>query len=66
MLLHGMQAHPGVQRFMWPLLQADFELIESYVPQSLEPLSCDLVAIGALSDNRYNCDQVRGPILIWN
>ena len=50
---------------MWPLLQADFELIESYEPQSTEPLSCDLVAIGALSDNRYNCDQVRGPILMW-
>ena len=55
-----MQAHVGVRKFMWPLLRADFELIETYQPPSLEPLSCDVTAIGARADRRYSPDQVGG------
>ena len=53
-----MQAGLSIRKFMWPLLSADFELIEKYKPASLEPLECDLTAIGALSDGRYSSDQV--------
>ena len=53
-----LQAHIGVRKFMWPLLCADFELIETYRPPSLEPLDCDVTAIGARADGRYSPDQV--------
>lgn len=58
-----LQAHIGVRKFMWPLLRADFELIETYQPPSLEPLDCDVTAIGARADSRYSPGQVGGATL---
>lgn len=51
-------AHNGIRKFMWPLLRADFELIETYEPPNLEPLDCDVTAIGARADGRYSPEQV--------
>ncbi|DBB07865.1 TPA: hypothetical protein ACH3X3_009265 [Trebouxia sp. C0006] len=47
-----------VKQMVWPLLQADFKLLETYQATTSSSLMCPLIAVGALQDNRYTADQV--------
>ena len=52
-------AHAAVRRFLYPLLKADFAVIETYAPgPGAAPLAAPLDAFGASEDNRYTRDQV--------
>lgn len=43
---------------VYPMLQKDFEMIETYVPTSQDALPVALCAMGAEDDNRYREDQI--------
>jgi|APGre2960657444_1045066.scaffolds.fasta_scaffold13275_2 surfactin synthase thioesterase subunit len=51
---------PAVRAFLYPLLCADFAVIENYrgPPPSEAPLTCSLAAIGAHGDGRYRPEQL--------
>lgn len=53
-------AKPSIQNFIFPILQADFALLETYTPSdpSFAPLPCDLTACGAKGDSRYSPEQL--------
>jgi len=50
----------AIKNFVFPVLQADFNMLETYEPSDLsfEPLSCPLMACGAVGDNRYSTEQL--------
>mmetsp|Transcript_46070 Transcript_46070/g.87902 ORF Transcript_46070/g.87902 Transcript_46070/m.87902 type:complete len:281 (-) Transcript_46070:529-1371(-) len=52
--------HEGIRKFIFPVLQADFALLETYQPSdpSFTPLSCPVAACGAEGDNRYSKSQL--------
>ncbi|KAL0028511.1 hypothetical protein WJX77_011089 [Trebouxia sp. C0004] len=47
-----------VKQMVWPMLQADFKLLETHQDTTSSTLTCPLIAVGALQDNRYTADQV--------
>lgn len=47
-----------VRLMTWPLLQADFKLVETYEGPSVQGLDCPLLAVGARDDKRYTADQI--------
>ncbi|GHP08945.1 hypothetical protein PPROV_000768200 [Pycnococcus provasolii] len=47
-----------IRRYVYPTLQADFNTMDKYVPQNLEPLDIPIEAMGARDDNRYSPDQI--------
>lgn len=51
-------ADQRTRQMVWPLLQADFRLVETYRADRSDLLPCSLVAIGGLQDKRYTADQV--------
>ena len=46
------------RRFVFPTLVGDFNVIDKYVPKSLDPLPIPIEAMGAHSDNRYTKEQI--------
>lgn len=53
-------ADDRVSQMVWPSLQADFRLVETYKADISDVLPCPLTAIGALQDKRYTPEQVDG------
>ena len=50
---------PDVRDFFLPLLRADFEVVDTYVYQPEEPLSCPITAYGGLEDEFVSLDALR-------
>ena len=48
----------SVRKFLWPLLQADFKVIETYRPTEPLALRTKIVGFGALQDCRYTTSQI--------
>ena len=48
----------SVRKFLWPLLQADFKLIETYKPKEPLAVKTKIVGFGALQDCRYTTAQL--------
>lgn len=49
----------AIRNFLWPTLQADFQVIENYQPTNLDPLPCPLDVFAAKEDNRYRPEQIK-------
>lgn len=48
-----------VKKFVLPILQADFQVVETYQPlQTSQPLSCGIIALGGTKDGRYTKKQI--------
>ncbi len=52
-------AHPELKDFFLPTIRADFELVETYVYEPGEPLSCAIHAYGGLQDETVPAASVR-------
>ncbi len=63
--LHGLPVevleHPALLQVLLPVLRADFEAFENYLPTAGEtPLHCPVVAFGGLDDPRVNRARLEG------
>lgn len=48
-----------MRKVMWPILRADFHMVESYeLAPDASRVRCPLTAIGACDDTRYKPEQV--------
>ncbi|KAA6424591.1 MAG: thioesterase [Trebouxia sp. A1-2] len=54
-----------VKQMVWPWLQADFNLLETYQGTTSSTLTCPLIAVWALQDNRYTADQAFQAVLAF-
>lgn len=53
-----MQAHPDMRAIVFPDIQADFKLGETYKPSRQTKLPCPLFVSGGLEDGRYTEEQM--------
>jgi len=51
--------HPEAAEFFLPLLRADFEVVDTYVYESDEPLSCPITVYGGLEDEFVSREDLR-------
>jgi medium-chain acyl-[acyl-carrier-protein] hydrolase len=56
---HGVLDDPELRDLFLPLLRADFEIVDTYVHQSEEPLSWPITVYGGLRDNHVSVENLR-------
>ena len=52
--------HPELMQMMQPLLRADFEVIETYEPGALSPLTCPITVLGGIGDVDVSREALEG------
>ena len=52
--------HPDLMELMIPLLRADFEVCQTYVPTDCTPLRCPISCFGGLQDQDVPSEQLEG------